>query len=208
MRLDFLQLTDNIHPNMKNLFIASLISLFLTSTAIAVTNSPPKTLSLENAKNIAASVGAPTNINQVLIEILSGTKDAAKEIYGASKEAIHKSINFVGEQAPEVITQFLTWKFCEAFLQASAWGIFGGFLFFVSHYLRKKYAPLKAEYGSYSDPPVPEFCWVGSVLALFGVIAVIIFGIGPSVQDMVKIKMAPKVYIIEYVVDTVKGHTK
>jgi len=173
------------------------VSLFtLTVPAFAQTNTPS---SLDTVKSAVA-----TNMNQVLIEMLSGTKDAAKEIYGASKEAIHKSVDFVSEQAPDIIKQFLMWKFCEAALYALAWLVFGAFLVYVAKYLHKIYQDIKDNDWSYD--PLPGFTWFGRMAAIIGCVAILIFGVGGEVKEMVKIKVAPKVYIIEYVVDTVKSY--
>lgn len=115
---------------MKIKFVSLFVSLLIMSLSIPAlsqqtttpaTAHPTPVLSVENAKNIAIAVGAPTNINQVLVEILSGTRDAAKEIYGASKKAIHKSIDFVGEQTPDIIKQFLMWRFVSAAIWAVVW---------------------------------------------------------------------------------------
>lgn len=53
-------------------------------------------------------------INSVLVDILKGVKDTGREIYGASKTGIVKTVDFAQEQAPLVVQEFLTWKFAQA----------------------------------------------------------------------------------------------
>jgi hypothetical protein len=185
---------------MKRLFLSATLTLAIAFTAFSQTNPAPATLSIENAKAIAGAAGMPTNINQVMIEILSGTKDAAKEIYGASKEAIHKSIDFVGTQAPDVIQQFLTWRFFKALTWAGFFFFVAGICFFFS-YKSMKFQQRSRE--NSDDHAVGcVFKWIFIIVAL----AFITFGGGTNTLEMVKIKVAPKVYLIEYVVDLIHGN--
>lgn len=48
-------------------------------------------------------------INSVFIDMLKGANDASGEIYGAGKIGIVKAVDFVTEQAPLVVQEFLTW---------------------------------------------------------------------------------------------------
>ena len=184
------------------LFLASVIP-----TCAVQTNQPatPTGLTVEQVGDTAKTV-LVTNINQVLIEMLSGVKDASKEMYGASKEAVHKSVDFIAEQAPDVIKQFLMWRFFRAVTWACIFTFVAGVcLFFVNKL--KKYQAVADKGSRYNDNPSEHqvttfFKWaLGVVACLF-----IIFGVGTNAFEMVKIKVAPKVYIIEYVVDTIQDH--
>jgi hypothetical protein len=76
-------------------YLKHLLILLSTTTLLygAESNQPGPTL--ETVK-----IAAQTNLNQVMIEILSGVKTAGSEIYDASKSALKKSVDFVSEQAP------------------------------------------------------------------------------------------------------------
>jgi len=168
------------------------VSLFtLTVPAFAQTNTPS---SLDTVKSAVA-----TNMNQVLIEMLSGTKDAAKEIYGASKEAIHKSVDFVSEQAPDVIKQFLHWKLAESIIWLVVNLATVSILLYVSRRL------WKWEQNEYNTEGIG---YVGLVLGCFAAGVIFYNGVVDDVTNIVKISVAPKVYIIEYVVDTVKSYER
>jgi len=186
---------------MKSLFSIVVMSLLaLTVPVFAQTNTPT---TLEQVKNTATAV-VSTNLNQVLIEMLSGVKDASGEIYGASKQAIHKSVDFIAEQAPDVIKQFLMWRLFRALTWASIFTFIAGVCLFFSYKLKKYQS--KASTESYGDPSEHQvttlFKWILAVVAcLF-----ITFGVGANAFEIVKIKVAPKVYIIEYVIDTIQGH--
>jgi hypothetical protein len=187
-----------------------LVSALLSVSSFAQTNAPAPTLA-DQAKTAAAGMvstvasnAAPT-INSVMIEILSGTKDAAKEIYGASKEAIHKSIDFVGEQAPDVIKQFLLWRFFRAGTWCAIWLAVASVLFLLSFKLMKFQKKVAADGRKNSDDHAVScvFKWILMLVAC----GFIIGGVGSNSFEMVKIKVAPKVYIIEYVVGLIQGQT-
>lgn len=153
--------------------------------------------------NSVATTTGYTNVNQGMIDMLSGVKDAGHEIYGASKEIIHKSVDFVQEQAPDVVKQFLTWQFFHALIWACIWLAIAGVLYFLAYKL-KQYQP-KASTKESQDAPsdhafVVFFKWITIMAASF----LIIIGVGTESFEMVKIKVAPKVYIIEYVVNLVQ----
>lgn len=176
--------------------------------AVAQTNAPATNTPtlLEQAKTTLIGTNAQQTLNSVMIEILSGTKDAAKEIYGASKEAIHKSIDFVGEQAPDVIRQFLTWRFTYAAIWATIWVFVSGIIFFFAYKLRR-YQDKASTHASGDNPSehnvVVFFKWVFILIAC----APLLFGVGTNAFEMAKIKVAPKVYIIEYVVSLIHDTT-
>lgn len=175
------------------------------------TNHPSQDHSfLENTKQTL-----DTNLNQVLVEMLSGVKSAGGEIYAASKEAIHKSVDFVSEQAPDVVRQFLMWQFAQAVIWASIWVLVGGLFFYFANKLRKMQSTLSKErkktkeylYGEVehmSDYDCAALCKY--ILSVLGFV-IILIGVGTESFEMVKIKVAPKVYLIEYIVDTIKSNT-
>lgn len=183
---------------MKRYSILTALLVFITFGAFAQTNVP----TVEQVKQAAVEV-VHTNINQVLVEILSGVKGAGSEIYGASKEAIHKSVDFVSEEAPQVVQQFIIWRMFKAITWIIIWILSASFLLFFANKLRL-YQPKASDRTSYGDPSERQvttiFKWILSVLACI----TILLGVGTNAFEVVKIKVAPKFYILEYVIDVVK----
>lgn len=145
--------------------------------------------------NTVASVSQDT-INNVLIDILKGAKDAGSEIYGASKTGIVKAVDFAQEQAPLVVQEFLSWKFANAFI----WTIVAAIsiiTLLVVAYKCKNWLN-KEEY--IDDEAFP---FIIMVACLFVSIAVAFEGLVPSIEQMVKVKVAPRVFIIEWVSDQI-----
>ena len=158
------------------------------------------------AKSTAAAF-APTNYNAIVIEMLSGVKNASSEIYTASKDAIHKSVDFVVAQAPDVVTQFLHWKLCEAiinfFIPATI-----SLIFFYLGYRCYKYSLIASNSDGGRETMTSRnvgllWKWIFSVLASI----IMLISIGVTAPTIAKIIIAPKVYILEYVVDLAKTAT-
>lgn len=130
-------------------------------------------------------------INSVLVDILKGAKDAGREIYGASKTGIVKAVDFAQEQTPLVVQEFLAWKFA----QATIWTVVSVIGLIVLGYIIKKCHDWLEESGG------------GSIIGvIFGgvlFVMVVFMGLIPNVEQMVKVKVAPRVYIIEWVSDQV-----
>lgn len=147
-----------------------------------------------------------TNLNQVLIEILSGVKSAGGEVFVASKDAVRKSVDFVSEQAPDVVREFCVWRFWESVIMAGFYIGLAVVLFFLFRYLSKKAAEAVKKCDSY-DAGGFEFLTV-LLLALSIIVPCLFLGVGglSNVKNAVQVKVAPKVYIIEYVVDLAKSH--
>lgn len=130
-------------------------------------------------------------INSVLVDILKGAKDASSEIYGASKTGIVKAVDFAQEQAPLVVQEFLQWKFA----QATIWTVVSVIGLVVLGYFTKKCFDWIEDSGGAS---VMGVIFGGFFFALLVFAALI-----PNVEQMVKVKIAPRVYLIEWVSDQV-----
>jgi len=133
-------------------------------------------------------------INNVLVNILRGAQDASSEIYGASKVGIIKAVDFASEQAPLVIQEFLAWKSAEAIFNIVIVSIA---LCFVFKFMKWSFKALK------SGKPDISFalCFMSSVfLSAFLIGNVLI----KNTEQLIKIKVAPRVYVIEWVSSQVK----
>lgn len=197
---------------MKVKFLSLIVSLFAVTASLAQTNTnhivstnAPTVADVADAAKSAVSNTVQqvtqASVNSVLIEMLSGVKTAGGEIYSASKEMIHNGVNFVSEQAPDVVKQFLMWKFWES----GAWMIMWFAVIALLMYLRYRASKFSIEQKETDDLnsnfPIGWIVkWVSYILVGF----VLVFPVRGHALNMVKIGVAPKVYIIEYVVDLVK----
>lgn len=137
-------------------------------------------------------------INSVLVDILKGAKDAGQEIYGASKVGIVKAVDFAQEQAPLVVQEFLAWKFA----QAAIWTIIATIGLLIIGYIIKKC--FSKSWLDDSDGLSVE----GAVIATVIFLSLLFVKFVPNVEQMVKVKVAPRVFIIEWVSDQVQKPVK
>jgi hypothetical protein len=147
--------------------------------------------------NITNNISQET-INNVLIDILKGAKDASSEIYGASKAGIVKAVDFAQEQAPMVVQEFLTWKFAQSVI----WTVVGVIALVVLTVIFLKLKKLAVEN---ANTGLDVLGFFGMVICIITFLCVCGGCVIPNVEQMVKVKVAPRVYIIEWVSDQVQG---
>ena len=137
------------------------------------------------------SIITDTNISQAIVGILSGVKNASGEVYNASKTAIASGIDLVKHQAPDLIHEFLKWKFAEA----AAWTILGlvGIIAIVIIWYKS------CKTLSWEIEPLIVLSGFGIVFSVPCIAAIITNGF-----VMLQIWIAPKIYLIEYVVRHIK----
>lgn len=137
-------------------------------------------------------------INAVLIDILKGAKDASSEIYGASKTGIVKAVEFAQEQSPMVVQEFLVWKFAQSVI----WVIVGVIAIGVLGFLIKKCASKisKSDEGEIYLLPIAISVVLSVVICFANIV--------PNVEQIVKVKVAPRVFMIEWVSDRVIDKNK
>lgn len=141
-------------------------------------------------------------INSVLIDILKGAKDAGHEIYGASKTGIVKAVEFAQEQSPMVVQEFLMWKYAQGIIYTVIAVIGLGALLWIANWCRKYIN--KTIDGSESDGN-EVLAGLGMVISLMASACVLFNVLVPNIEQMVKVKVAPRVFIIEWVSDQVTG---
>ena len=137
-------------------------------------------------------------VNSILIEMLRGAKDASSEIYSASKVGIVKAVDFAQEQSPLVVQEFLAWRFSQAIIYLVA----GVIALVLLGALVKK---------CFSKDWLRETDGASVVGVIFGIgIFALVLGkaIVPNVETIVKIKVAPRVYVIEWVADQVQKNKR
>jgi hypothetical protein len=127
-------------------------------------------------------------VNSILIDVLKGVKDAGSEMYATSKVGLAKAVDFAMEQAPIVVQEFLSWKMGdEIFYSIGVIILLGAII-----WLKKKLEKLE----SYE----PEVVIYSLTLVLcIGLAVASMIPIKDNIETIIKIKLAPRVYILEYV---------
>jgi len=133
-------------------------------------------------------------INSILIDVLKGVKDAGSEMYATSKVGLAKAVDFAVEQAPIVVQEFLSWKMGEAIFNVILYTIATIILFCIARFLFKKIKNTKIDYPEEIVPISLAFMFSAVMLCL-----ITFLHIKPNIETIIKIKLAPRVYILEYV---------
>ena len=131
-------------------------------------------------------------VNSILIDVLKGVKETGSELYAAGKTGVAQAVDFALQQAPLVVQEFLSWKMSEAIINLIFFGaaFVIAFCFFV--FLIKKA-------NEYIHSEAIVAIGLGMVGTLVIMISLLFNFIKPDIQTIIKIKLAPRVYIIEYV---------
>ena len=133
-------------------------------------------------------------VNSILIDVLKGVKDASSEMYATSKVGLAKAVDFAVEQAPIVVQEFLSWKMGEAIFNVVAYTIATIILFCIARFLFKK---IKNTDINYPEEIVP--LGLGLMFSAVMFCLITFLHIKPNIETIIKIKLAPRVYILEYV---------
>jgi len=135
-------------------------------------------------------------VNSILIDVLKGVKDAGSEMYATSKVGLAKAVDFAVEQAPIVVQEFLSWKMGEAIFNVAVYTIAAIVLFCIARFLFKKIKDTNINYAK-DEEIVPLGLGLMFSAAMFCLITIL--HIKPNIETIIKIKLAPRVYILEYV---------
>lgn len=184
---------------MKKILIALIIGFALVANVFANSNNVAT-----NATSTNSVMGKTMSaLDTALASALTKASDSSGKIWDFSATAIGKAVDTVQQETPLVIEEFLTWKFIAAATPLLGWILFYiclGWVFFATRkWTRSKdYDPDECD-GFYG------------VLGFFGrfipiLVIVITFACAwvPRFTEMAKIRFAPRVYLIEYVVETFK----
>jgi hypothetical protein len=186
-------------------------SLALAEALVSHSTNDPSTNAVVSSTNSAAVTStnstfatAKTTINDEVVLILQGVNKAGGDIYNASKSAITQAVDFTAKETPIVVTEFLHWKLAEAVIYFVAWCIPVFFLFYVASRMGKRAkSPEVPENDKHvadkSDYTIGKWIFSGVALILL-MINVMNYG-----MTITKICVAPRVYLIEYVVNAVQA---
>ena len=130
-------------------------------------------------------------INTILIDVLKGVKEAGSELYAVGKAGVAQAVDFALQQAPLVVQEFLSWKMSEAIINLIFFGIGTVIMLFCLSFLLKK----AKKYSDHEEIVPIFFATAFTVIVLIFLLR----NIKNDIQTIAKIKLAPRVYIIEYV---------
>ena len=156
------------------------------------------------AVNTTQFVETNQPIHEAVLGILKGVKDAGSEIYGASKTAITKSVDFTLEQAPLVVKEFLTWNITEHCVWIAVWGTIACFILYASHVFNRQSKSDKVPDSSRTDTDKGDYTGFKWLFRTVGML-ILVISLGINGMVIAKIVVAPRVFLIEYVVDQVQA---
>lgn len=139
-----------------------------------------------------------SSLNSVVIDLLMGAKSVGNEIYAASKEGIASAVAFTQEQAPMVMNEFLMWKFMNSTLNFIGYVCLIVLFLAIIRYIFKLVKRMNADPAHYyldNDPLIP----ILGVLCIILIMSRLVFLAGAELKEMVQIKVAPRIYTIEWV---------
>ena len=172
--------------------------LSATAPVFAQSNSPTM---LEQA-TATAKQAISTNLNEVIVDILRGVKTAGGEVYSSSKVAITRSIDFTMEQAPLVVKEFLLLQIAYAVRWFIVFSCVAGILIYLSKRF-KKYLATDPDLNEGDKDACTLFKWALGIVAS----VIMIVNIGTNGMTVAKVIIAPRVFMIEYVVNTLQGNS-
>lgn len=143
-----------------------------------------------------------SNFNNTIIEMFSGINDSAKQVNWVSTKVIIKSIDYINEEKPNLVYHFLNFKFYQSLIDSLQWLGVSISLIFICRFLQKK---IKTQ--EITEDGLVVLSTVISYVAILGSFSCMIFGGGEDIQNMMKIKQAPDMYLVEYITHVASQNT-
>lgn len=196
------------------IYILLIISLLIAPLGLADAASPSggTTNKIELISPETKALVA-TNANQIMIEILTGVKSEGGKIYAGTKEALGQAYETVKKETPEVIREFMLWRIIHHGVWIAVFTALACIAFYWSRRFKKFAAdcppPVEIDsyYNRYDDHGKQAYTVLRYVLVVATSLLLLI-GTTINLYPMLKIYAAPRVYIIEYVVNTLQSATQ
>jgi predicted PurR-regulated permease PerM len=177
---------------MRKTLIVTVLALFVLAIPVFA----------DTSTNSTTAVSQPTNLDEVVIQMLQGVKTAGGEIYDASKSSVASSVEFAQKQAPLVVREFLMWNIAQAVISIVFWSTLAFFILYIGHCFRKQSesdnVPDNDRHRADKENYV-ALKWVARFAALV-ILLITLYGNGLTITE---ITVAPRVFLIQYVVDTI-----
>ncbi len=176
-------------------YIHLILSFVLAFSMFAQTNNVPP----------APTPVPQSSLNEIFISMLQGARDVGSELYSAGKTAITKSVDFAMSEVPKVVEEFLRWRAFEAITEMSVtivWVLTTLLLMYIAYRFIKKFNP--------NEHPIENPVFWTCILLLLVVCMPYkrISRLEGNVMTIVKIKTAPRVYLIEWTGEQVEKYKK
>jgi len=125
--------------------------------------------------------------------------ESEKEVWSWVLETAQKFESFAVAEIPPFIQEYLAWKYLESSLIIGLWLVSTGLVIACALLLRKHYNRLYDKMGEGFAVPIGFMMfWFASTLVA------IPFFVIPAAKDMIQIKVAPKVYLVEKASELIK----
>ena len=132
------------------------------------------------------------------------TEELSQQVFDYFTETVAKIGDFAAKEVPPFITEYLNWQFFNAAINVALWIVpFLLFIGFICVNLKAGNWTHKKLTGEAAYPLISLLISIGVSIAFF----VSFFAeTVDDIKDMVQIKIAPKVYLIEKAAEIVKGN--
>jgi len=132
------------------------------------------------------------------------TEELSQQVFDYFTETVAKIGDFAAKEVPPFITEYLNWQFFNAAINVALWIVpFLLFIGFLCFNLKKGNWAQKELNGEAVYPVISLLVSIGvSIGFLLSFFAKTV----DDIKDMVQIKIAPKVYLIEKAAEIVKGN--
>ena len=154
---------------------------------------------IESAKNaITSSITSEQAFETLKVQ----SAQITTEFLGWLKNAAADAGSFVAEQTPLFVREFLTWHFYRACIYGFMTTLPVILLFILMRFFwkRTKDLPLNSK-----ELPTPTQGKLLSMLLFVPIGAVLYFGTAHYAMEAVKIKIAPRVYLVDWLSETLTG---
>jgi hypothetical protein len=134
------------------------------------------------------------------------TQELSQQVFDYFTETVAKIGDFAAKEVPPFITEYLNWQFFNAAINVVLWIVpFLLFIGFLCFNLKAGNWAQKKLNGESVYPIISLLIGIGVFIVLF----ISFFAqTVEDIKDMVQIKIAPKVYLIEKAAEIVKGNTR
>lgn len=142
---------------------------------------------------------ATSALEQVFIDAISKSTAVSGEIYDGIKTVGSKAIDLAQKEIPDIVEQLLMWKMTEAIVGLVMYFVIFGILLY-----------LLIRWWKTPEKPSDEMQFLRAMGTGLFALALCFSAISPfnDIMTIVKISVAPKIYLIEYANDLVRRNIK
>jgi hypothetical protein len=132
------------------------------------------------------------------------TEELSQQVFDYFTETVAKIGDFAAKEVPPFITEYLNWQFFNAAINVTLWIV--PFLLFIGFLCVNLKAGNWAHKKLTGEAVYPVISLLVSIGVSIGFLLSFFAKTVDDIKDMVQIKIAPKVYLIEKAAEIVKGN--